>query len=316
MKISVIIPSFNQAGFLKETLDSVLEQPYANREVLVVDGGSTDGSAAIIERYADRLTWWVSEKDRGQSHAINKGLERATGDIVCWLNSDDLHGQDTLETVARFFRDNPGKGALQGAVLNLYPKNRDLRIAPEEVSEEDLVRRVPFHQPGVFWRRELLDRTGLLDESLHFCMDYDLWMRLYFNTDFGYTNQVLAKFRVHGESKTHGNPKAMYLEYRKVLSRLFLSANAGTASLLERFGVYDNPEHRTYTLDRLPRTPVDRLASIYLYECAVQEYSWGNPLKAARLARAGHSGSPVRGGALRLWLKSVSGLAYLRRIVR
>lgn len=316
MNISVIIPSYNQAAYLEETLISVLDQPYADREVIVVDGGSTDGSAAIIERYAARLAWWVSEKDRGQSHAINKGLERATGDIVCWLNSDDLHCPGTLETVARFFKDNPGLGALQGAVLNFNDSHREQRIFAGAVSEEDLVRRVPFHQPGVFWRRELLARTGLLDESLHFCMDYDLWMRLYFATDFGYTDQALAKFRVHTESKTHDNPRAMYLEYRRVASRFFLSADAGTAARLERLGVYDNPQSLTYPLGRPPRTPVHRLASIYLYECAVQEYTWGNARKAARLARAGRSGSPVRGGALKLWLKSVSGMAYLRRLAR
>lgn len=123
-KISVITPSYNQAQFVEATLQSVLDQNYPNLEYIVIDGGSTDGSAEIIERYADQLTYWVSEKDSGQSQAINKGLRRATGDILCWLNSDDTFLPGTLAFVAEQLADGSGTSAIVGDCAVVYLDGR------------------------------------------------------------------------------------------------------------------------------------------------------------------------------------------------
>ncbi|NVO00781.1 MAG: glycosyltransferase, partial [Geobacteraceae bacterium] len=114
-KITIVTPSYNQGRFLEKTILSVLDQGYPNLEYIVIDGGSTDESVEIIKKYADRLTYWVSEPDRGQSHAINKGFERATGEIFGWLNSDDWYHPGALQAVAEAFAANPDVGAVVGA---------------------------------------------------------------------------------------------------------------------------------------------------------------------------------------------------------
>lgn len=205
-RISVITPSFNQDKFIEQTIRSVLFQNYPNLEYIVIDGGSTDGSVEIIRKYEKHLAHWESETDRGQSHAINKGFERATGEILCWLNSDDYYLPDTLCTVAETLAAGTGNLALVGNMLQTYDDGTPSVECRGHY--ENLDRLLQFwkgyqmHQPSIFWRREVFDRVGYLDESLHLTMDFDYWVRIARQSDFVNLNRVLSCATYHRDAKT------------------------------------------------------------------------------------------------------------------
>lgn len=212
-KISVITPSYNQAQFIEATLKSVLDQEYPNLEYIVIDGGSTDGSAEIIKQYANQLDYWVSEKDRGQSHAINKGFQRATGDILCWLNSDDYFLPGTLAFVAEQLQEGNGCYALAGHCRVVYADgSAPTLLKGGYISHRELVKfwtSYEMHQPAIFWRREVYETVGLLDESLHYIMDFDYWVRISRHFDFKPVDRVLACATYHAAAKT-GDGYAQY----------------------------------------------------------------------------------------------------------
>lgn len=221
-KITVVTPSFNQGRFLEETIRSVLLQGYPDLEYIVIDGGSTDQSLRIIRRYERWLSGWVSEKDRGQSHAINKGFARATGEIMAWLNSDDTYEQDCLGQVARRFLANPDWKVLVGGAhfidergrflkANMktrcpsggggyvrLPRNTDMRTCRFD--------RDWFCQQACFWRREAWEKGGPLDESLHWAMDYDLWCRMAAQYPIQAVSDVLASYRLQRDAKSVARP--------------------------------------------------------------------------------------------------------------
>lgn len=204
LRISVVTPSYNQAKFLERTLRSVHEQGYPNLEHIVIDGGSTDGSVEIIDRYADRLAYWVSEKDRGQTDALNKGFRRCTGDILCWLNSDDTFLPGALRRVAAAAEKHPQSDFFFGDIYLIDGEDRILasrRIAPLRKANV-LIEGMVFSQPATFWRKSLMDKVGLLDESLKFSMDYDLFCRMASWARYRYINAFLATYRLHQDSKT------------------------------------------------------------------------------------------------------------------
>jgi glycosyltransferase involved in cell wall biosynthesis len=204
--ISVVTPSYNHAAFLEATLRSVLEQDYPSIEYIVVDGGSADGSVEILERYADRLSWWVSEPDGGQSEAINKGLRRATGDVVCWLNSDDRLLPGALRTVGEAMAEDPGCTAVVGGVRYLWEQHGRAEDRPGHYAGHRRLlqfwRGYDLHQPGIFWRRSVHDEIGYLDESLHLTMDFDLWVRISERWRFCVVDELLAEVSHHAEAKT------------------------------------------------------------------------------------------------------------------
>jgi glycosyltransferase involved in cell wall biosynthesis len=185
-RISIITPSFNQASYLEQTIRSVLDQGYANLEYIVVDGGSTDGSVEIIRKYEDRLAWWVSEKDRGQSHAINKGLARATGDLIAWINSDDMYVAGAFVAMARAHVEDPEAGILYGRCRVVDEEGRLESVRTGSLSRYDEVidlwrvwwRGRNYVQPEVFWTREAMERAGQLREDLNYVMDQEWWARL------------------------------------------------------------------------------------------------------------------------------------------
>lgn len=179
MRISIITPSFNQAVYLEDTICSVLAQDYPHLEYLIVDGGSTDGSVDIIRRYENQLTWWVSERDNGQAHAINKGLRRATGDIVAWLNSDDFYLPDALFGALAAFQADPDVVLVYGNAISVNALGRPLnRFVFGNWGLDDFLRFRIICQPAVFMRRDAVLEAGLLDESYHFLLDHHLWIRL------------------------------------------------------------------------------------------------------------------------------------------
>lgn len=205
-RITVVTPSYQQGGFLEKTLRSVLDQGYPNLEYLVVDGGSTDGSVDIIRRYASSLAWWTSEKDRGQSHAINKGFARATGDILCWLNSDDYLAPGALGNVAAAMVDARIPRAVAGDCVRVFEDGRPpFRHRGQPVTLGDLLeywQPYPMHQPSIFWTRAVYERVGPLREDLHLIMDFDYWLRIAAVCPFDYVPEVLSYAHYHPGAKT------------------------------------------------------------------------------------------------------------------
>ncbi len=201
-KLSIITPSFNQADYLDETLRSVLDQGYPDVEHIVVDGASTDGSVGIIKEHSERLAWWVSELDAGQADAINKGFARATGEIVAWLNSDDVYLPDTLTKIAELFDANPDAGIIYGDVLSIDGEGNPINVQRfAQYKLEDLMAFQIISQPGVFMRRSVLEQAGYLDQNYHFLLDHHLWLRIAQLAPMIYTPQILAKARYHADAK-------------------------------------------------------------------------------------------------------------------
>lgn len=203
-KFSIVTPSYNQGHFLEETILSVVNQRYPHIEYLIVDGDSTDNSVDIIKRYESKLAWWVSEKDRGQAHAINKGLERVTGDIVAYLNSDDVFLPGAFDMVAKTFMERPQINWLAGSCLlfgNAAEACMKHPLPTPDVASWLHFNRLP--QQSTFWRRGVMQKHGLFEEKFRYSFDYEYWVRL---VQGGERCEVLdfplAGFRLHPQSKT------------------------------------------------------------------------------------------------------------------
>jgi glycosyltransferase involved in cell wall biosynthesis len=202
--VSVVTPSFNQAQYLEETICSVLEQDYPNIEYLIVDGGSTDSSPEIIKQYKERLSWWVSEPDRGQTDAINKGFTHAHGEILAWLNSDDTYLPKTVSQAVEFLQNHPDIGMVYGDANLIDEHGKAIGKFPARQTDYRLLRRGYVHIPqqASFFRACLWRKVGPLDPTFHFAMDYDLWVRLARITTLHYFPGLWANFRLHDTGKS------------------------------------------------------------------------------------------------------------------
>jgi glycosyltransferase involved in cell wall biosynthesis len=224
--VSIVTISYNQAQFLESTILSVLEQDYPNIEYVVVDGGSTDGSVEIIRRYADRLAWWVSERDRGQTEAINKGFAHAHGSIHAWLNSDDTYLPHAIAEAVDYLQTHPEVGMVYGDSDYIDEQGRVIgRFRAAQTDRRRLLQGyVHIPQQSSFWRGDLWRQVGPLDPSFNYAMDYDLWVRF---TNVGarlvYTPQLWSNFRIHLEGKTVATTNGCWPEMMKVYRR-----NGGT----------------------------------------------------------------------------------------
>jgi glycosyltransferase involved in cell wall biosynthesis len=204
LTISIITPSYNQAAYLEQTIQSVINQNYSAIEYIIIDGGSTDCSVDVIKKYEANISYWVSEKDKGQSDAINKGLKLATGDIVCWLNSDDLFEPNTLNTIAKFFNEHAEAQFVYGDGVIFYEngKKQCSYCKPGKVDHEVLSRCDPLQQPSTFWRRKIHDEIGFIDESLYYTMDWDFFMRIALRYEMNYLPVSFSRYRIHDAHKT------------------------------------------------------------------------------------------------------------------
>ena len=202
-KITVVVPSYNQGGFLESTLRSVLDQEYPNLELIVMDGGSTDNSVEIIKKYADRIAYWVSEKDDGQTDALARGFSVSTGDIQCWLNSDDLHESGVLRKVAAYFQDHPDVDAVFGSTIWIDANDRPLRTHHEMPFVRFIWLYTYNYIPGMsmFWRRQVYERVGGLDPSFNLAMDADLWSRISRVGRIGHVRDVWSRMRFYPDQK-------------------------------------------------------------------------------------------------------------------
>ena len=217
--ITIVTPSFNQGPFIRETIESVLGQHYPNLDYVVTDGGSTDGTVDILKSYGRRLRW-VSERDQGQAHAVNKGVTLGRGEIIGWLNSDDLYTPGALEAVARGFLQRRDVHVLYGEADNVLADGTFFRRYPTASFDyQRLAHECFICQPATFFRRAAFAEVGGLDITLHYCMDYDLWIRLGHRFRFGHLPAVLARSRLHTEAKTLARRKHVFQEIIRTVRR-------------------------------------------------------------------------------------------------
>ena len=244
-KISIITPSYNQGIFIEETILSVLDQNYPNLEYIIMDGGSTDNTVDIIKKYEDRITYWISEKDNGQSDAINKGFHKSTGDILHWLNSDDVLVPRALNMLVEYLSNNPDIGCFLG----------DQEIIDKDSNFLSLKKAIPYHlktaiysacmvsQPATPFTRKAWEKTGDVNNSLQYQMDFEYYLRM-FNSGvkFGVLGSTFARFRIYSESKTISEYDNLVWGANRIIQEPYLpeklKKSASKDKLLKIFNYY------------------------------------------------------------------------------
>jgi len=239
--ISIVTPSYNQAQYIEQTIRSVLEQDYPRIEYLVVDGMSTDGSVDIIKKYASgggvtppllsknrqqavglqrhAIDWWVSEKDSGQGEAINKGLARAKGEIIAWLNSDDTYLSGTFTNIVKVFEENPDVVMVYGDMLAIDENGQTINtLKYKQLSLQDLLCFQIIGQPSVFFRREVFEQTHGLDTTFHFLLDHHLWIRMAQRGKILHVPQIWSVARYHAEAKNRAKAAEFGQEAFRILA--------------------------------------------------------------------------------------------------
>ncbi|MBC8509843.1 MAG: glycosyltransferase [Anaerolineales bacterium] len=243
-RISVITPSFNQAQYIDETIQSVIWQDYPCIEYIIIDGGSTDGSVEIIRKYEQHLSYWVSEPDRGQSHAINKGIARCTGELVTWLNADDVYLPGALHAVGEAYLECPGS-LVAGPVINWWQSTGRERIVLQRLKLDQMAKfwskEWSWHQPGIFIPRSIVEKVGPLAENLHYCMDYELMMRVLPECPVIGIDKSLVRFRIHESSKGESAGFDLFLTEWSIVSRRYWNF----------VGLKNANEHDDYMSNRL-----------------------------------------------------------------
>ena len=261
--VTVVTPSFNQGRFIRDTIESVLSQDYPNLEYLVIDGGSTDETQEVLKAYGSRLCW-VAEKDEGQADAVNKGFRRAKGDILGWLNSDDTYCPGAIRKVVEFFKANPDISMVYGEGHKVDAKGNIIERHPTEAfSYQRLAETCFISQPTVFFRRHVFEEVGPLDINLHYCLDYEYWMRVGKRFKLGYMPESLATTRFHGAAKTVAKRKEADKEVVAIVQRHYATVPLRTvyvhsyANMIERVmphvqGLYPNGWTAPYITIFLP----------------------------------------------------------------
>jgi glycosyltransferase involved in cell wall biosynthesis len=281
-RISIVTPSYNQGQFIEETVRSVLLQGYPDLEYIIIDGGSTDTSVGIIKKYEPWLTYWVSEIDRGQAHAINKGFYRSTGVILGWLNSDDVLLPDALATVAEALPDPDEQVLIAGrAECRDVSGTRSIGVidrVPQTFSDVFSHFDTYFAQPSVFFTRQALNTTGVLREDLHYAMDLDLWLRMAGHVRITLVEQHLSWYRQHRDAKTwRDNALRVLDEAEHVLQPYSRLVSPGIAK-------------RTYALARQSRSRAWVAVGLRSITSGDRKNAWLAAYRAARV-RVGTVGS-------------------------
>lgn len=240
MRISIIVPSFNQGRFLDETIRSIVTQGWPDLELIVIDGGSTDETLDVIKKHESSIAYWISEPDRGQADAINRGLRRATGDVVTWFGADDLYADGISVALEPAWRKNP-RAIYAAPVANFYSRGRQTLLRPHGLTLENVIqywqRRSLWHDPGLFWSRSVIDAVGDIDTTLHYAFDYDYLVRALQHASVEYLDHVAAGFRLHRHSKSISQTEQMMAETAMVSQRYW-----GLLGEVDREG-FERSEH-------------------------------------------------------------------------
>lgn len=261
-KVSIITPSYNQGEFIKETIESVLNQTYKNIEYIVMDGGSTDDTVEILKSYGNRIKW-ISEKDKGQADAVNKGLEAATGEIIGWLNSDDTYYPDTIKTVVEYFLSNQETDMIYGEGDYIDRYSEVIGKYDTKIFDYSLLANECFIcQPAAFFTKSIVDSVGRLNADLQLCMDYELWMRIGKFGNVLYVPETLATSRMYDENKTLSRRREVYEECCKVLKKHY-----GYVSHNWLVG------YATYLAEN-----IKKINRKYIYLYLFLRYNWDKPL--------------------------------------
>ncbi len=223
-KISIVTPSFNQGEFIEETILSIINQNYPNLEYIIIDGGSTDNTVEVIKKYEKHLTYWVSEQDRGQAHAINKGIEKCTGEVFNWINSDDYLEPTSLFELGKHFAENKQTHILCGYTHCYFQETGDTSHTYQmgiRKTVTDTILNVEMNQPGSFYRLEIVKELGGVNESLRYVFDDELWFKYlckYGLDRIKFCDKLFVQFRLHGNSKSVGNG---YSEFWKEITNIY-----------------------------------------------------------------------------------------------
>lgn len=267
--VTIVTPSYNQSAYLEQTMRSVLEQDYPNIEYLVVDGGSTDSSVEIIQRYADKLAWWVSEKDSGQADGINKGLRRARGEVVAWLNSDDCYLPGAIRQAVEALQANPQAGMVYADVYAIDETGKQTnRMRYQQWGLKDLLSFRIIGQPGVFMRRSVLGQAGYLDQSYQYLLDHQLWVRIASLAPMVYVNTAWAEARYHAAAKNTSQASHFGEEAFRILE--WAQSNPETSKVMQ--------QHQ-----RTVWAGAQRFNARYLLDAGMEKDAWGGYVKALRL---------------------------------
>lgn len=220
LTFSVVTPSYNQGEFIERTIQSVLSQSVQPMEYFVFDGGSTDNTIDVLKKYEKQL-FWVSEKDKGQTDAVNKGLNVVKGDIIGWLNSDDIYYPKAFEMVSNFFQSNPSIDVVYGKANHVDKEDQIIEPYPIEPWNLERLKSICFlSQPAVFFRRTVVEQYGPLDDKLRYCMDYEYWLRLGVRgAQFAHIPLTLAGSRFYLETKTLGQRVGVHKEINDMLKK-------------------------------------------------------------------------------------------------
>jgi len=290
-KITVVVPSFNQGQYLEETLLSVINQGYANLELFVVDGASVDNSVEIIKKYQNNITWWISEPDKGQSDAINKGLVKATGEIITWLNSDDLLTPNSLFSVSQHFSQlAEDVGLIHGGTI-LFDAKRQLKTDwGYHPSLERNLAGMAFPQPSAFFLKEYLDKVGgKLNNQFHYGMDYDLFCRLACVCRFVPVRDIFSKYRLHDNSKSVRDQDKFIGDWNRVFVNLckHLDWNDVLGEIKSSEFFSEEALVFYYPLNFIPEktflTTADKEMIIFYHYCyMLKAFYWSNQREKAR----------------------------------
>ncbi len=282
-KISIITPSYNQGQYIEQTIRSVLLQNYPNLEYIVIDGGSTDNTVEILKKYDKFITYWVSEKDNGQSDAINKGIAQATGQIFNWLNSDDYYAANALKTIGELFAKHQPKIV---CTQTYYMQSDETLIAtnaftPIHKTLLQTIGQATINQPGMFFDLERIKRLGGVNELLHFAMDWELWLR--YLLIFGQENivcdeSIVAYFRLHEQSKTtqeqDKEESGFLVEVWRAYHRI--AQMAEDKVLLEKLKKFNFEPNDAYRLDlqntQHPKAFLSQVVYVHFYEKVLKAF--------------------------------------------
>ncbi|MEZ4722846.1 MAG: glycosyltransferase family 2 protein [Flavobacteriales bacterium] len=283
MKFSVIIPSYNQGRFLTETIQSVLDQRVKS-ELIIIDGGSSDNSMEVIESFGDLINYWVSEPDNGQSHAINKGFAKATGDIVAWLNSDDLYTEGALAMVTELFEAHPEVDCIHGEGIIFGNGKTIIQGMEAGFENEQRLAGMPSPQPSLFLRKRMLDKVGGVNEGLSYGMDYDFFLRIALCGRIQYQDGFpFSEYRIHNESKTNNQKVRFAQEWAAIFSSVLKSKGANEhIAIWQELGLY-SPLTSSYDVERIGFKELEVASGLALLNVATFLNLGGDIKKAVQI---------------------------------